>query len=95
MVDYGNNTGDNKYNRFACDINDDPYQEDIRKQSGFRVRDTTLAKIFKDMVINYDGSKELNTNSYFPSPGNKLPGGIYKDQNGQQIKPASWIWQSY
>jgi len=95
MVDsaYNFNT---PYSRFACDINDSNDKDIINQQTTQNVKDPTLALMFKNMVISYDGSKQLTRDSqgniigsdYIPSPGNNLPGGAYKDSTGTTNLPV-------
>lgn len=77
----------NSNNRFACDIDLDSTKNTILLDNNQRVKDYTLSKMLKDMVINYDGSKEIITNSnnlvvnskYINSSSDNLPSGIYRD----------------
>jgi len=74
-----------KQNRFACDIPKDPFPDTIDS----KITDYTLSKMFKDMVLEYNGSwdKDLKnsdgTPAFIPSEGNRLPGGAYKDNLGE------------
>jgi len=102
MGNYGSHLGTNTYmnpfimvdnseitsnNRFACDINLDSTKNTILANSNQRVKNYKLSQMFKDMVISYDGSKQIIKNSnnlvtgseYIPSPGGNLPGGTYRD----------------
>jgi len=94
MVDNDSNYASNDYNRFACDINEDSNKTVITANTKQRVKDYTLSKSFKNMVENYDGSKQMIKNSagkvtgseYIASEGNNLPGGLYKDADGNKMK---------
>lgn len=78
-------------NIFACDIDDMEVtsKSEVLSKNNQRVKDYTLAKMFKKMVIDYDGSKQLSqdktSSDYIPSSGNNLPGGVYKDKDGNKI----------
>jgi len=103
MVDYAeNDAASNTYNRFASDIDLETTQNQINIKSNInqRVKDYSLARMFKNMVQDYDGSKDHDIPLYdskgnligydyikSPNPANRLPSGIYKNSNGDQIKP--------
>ena len=87
MVDYSDNiNANNKNNRFACDLEVDTNRTNIEQDINQKVKNYTLASMFKHMVVNYDGSKDKDTNTYISSPGNNLPGGKYLDANGNHLK---------
>ena len=90
-VDLSGKDGSGDYSRFASDITDDPEKTVIIANAKNKVKDYTLARMFKEMVINYTGSKEIiktgndiTSSKYIPSE-NYLPGGEYKDHNNKRI----------
>jgi hypothetical protein len=92
MVDYTVNDQFNEYNRFACDINDDSSKTAILGTANQRVKDYNLASLFKNMVINYNGSKEgvylnntITDSNHIRSDG-RLPGGAYRDDQGALLE---------
>jgi hypothetical protein len=92
MVDYTVNDQFNEYNRFACDINDDSSKTAILGTANQRVKDYNLASLFKNMVINYNGSKEgvylnntITDSNHIRSDG-RLPGGAYRDDQGELLE---------
>ena len=88
MIDYSDNNNEiNLNNRFACDLGNDPNENTITTKPKQKVKNYTLAAMLKQMIINYDGSKDHTTNTYISSPsGINFPGGKYLDAKGEPMK---------